>query len=167
MRKRYLIAALAIISLALILQPRRQAFVGVANATGPTPTPTPYPMPTPAAEYGAPTNFSRVFTESSKQLGNCQQFPDTAGHIVYNVTAYSTDASAQYFQVYDQAAAPPTTPEVWPACKALADPQGRCVFNFLPGLYFKNGVLVCNSTNSDPTQYTPGALDSMFGAAFD
>ena len=142
-----------------------QAAAWAASATAtPTPTPTPYPMPSPATAGGVGSTYSQR-TETSVKLGNCQAFPDVAGHVLYWAGGYCT-GPAQYIQIYDQASAPPTTTEIMPAGKCAADPAGNWAFDLRPGLYLKNGALICNSINSDPTQYSPGALDTSFGVSF-
>jgi hypothetical protein len=136
---------------------------GTPTSTG-TPTATatasPAPMPTPVQAGAVGKGFLRL--EESAQLGNCQAFPDVAGRTLYFAAGYS--GAAQFIELYDQAAAPPTTPQIWPAGKASA--AGNWSFDFRPGVYIKNGVLICNSVQANPTLYLPGAIDSLFSVAF-
>jgi hypothetical protein len=104
--------------------------------------------------------------EPRPRWSNCASFPDAAGKTVYLMRGVSTKAGAQMIQVYDQAAAPPVGAPLL-AVDVPASPAGNYEFKFSPsGITVNAGLLVCNSTNSDPTQYMGGAADTTFEVCF-
>lgn len=133
-----------------------------ALATSPTATPSPTPTPAPVATaVGA-----LCIWEHTTAMGNCGWFPDAAGKQLFIARGVSTKAGAQIIQVYDQATAPPSGAPI-ATYEAAASPAGNWSINLAPeAITLRNGALVCNSTNSDPTAYTAGAADTTFEVCF-
>jgi hypothetical protein len=97
--------------------------------------------------------------EYSTALANCAAFPDVAGKDVFIVTGISTKNGAQFIQLYDAAAAPPSGSPLWQTSVNNTS-YGQ---KWAPeAIHVTNGALICNSTNADPTQYTAGASDTTF-----
>ncbi len=149
--------ALFIALLALVVMMAAQA--AFAQTATPTATPNPMPTPYPAGALG-PHGF--LLTDTSTQMGNCQLFTRVASGTLYRASGIS--GAAQMIEFYDQATYAPSSGEIWPSVEVAANSSWSV--DFSPGLTIISGLLICNSTNADPTQYTPGNLDTTFGIAF-
>jgi hypothetical protein len=108
---------------------------------------------------------------ASSSLENCHQFapqlvsPNGPNKLVGRIGVWWAGDSPEVVQLYDSASATPSGAPLWAdvetSGEAIQPPPGT------PGFSFKNGLLVCLSSNvSDPTAYTSAGAIGYFSTMF-
>lgn len=87
----------------------------------------------------------------------------TGAGVLYGFTVYSSNAAAQFIQVFDAAAVPADT--AVPTVLLTVAAAGNLGVTYIPGRKFLYGIVLCNSSTG-PTK-TIGAADCFFDAQFD
>lgn len=95
------------------------------------------------------------------QLANSLIVKPGAG-ILYGFTVSSTNAAAQFVQVFDAAAVP--ADGAVPILSISVPATNGTGFNWIPGRTFQVGIVLCNS--STQASKTIGVADCLFDAQF-
>lgn len=108
------------------------------------------------ASQGFPDNNRSVAYENTRQL-------KSGPGVLFGLSVYNSNASTQFVQIHDAAAIPADG-----AVPAFFFPVATASAVFVqyapPGRFFKQGIVVCNSSTG-PTK-TVGSADCFFDAQF-
>jgi hypothetical protein len=107
------------------------------------------------ADYLYPLSVHSMAYESARVI-------KTGPGILYGFTAYSSNAAAQFIQIFDAATLPAAG--AVPAVLLSVAATSTLGVNWLPGRAFQVGIVIANSTTG-PTR-TAGAADTWFDAQY-
>jgi hypothetical protein len=117
----------------------------------------------PLLGWGTPSPDEQLFPLSVHSMAyESARIIKTGPGILYGFTAYSSNAAAQFIQIFDAATLPAAG--AIPAVLLSVAASSTLGVNWLPGRAFLVGIVIANSTTG-PTR-TAGAADTWFDAQF-
>lgn len=105
---------------------------------------------------GIPVNSYSLAYESVRQV-------KSGAGMLFGFHAYSSNAGAQFIQLFDQSGGTPATSNLVATWRVAATAQIDVSYIF-PGRFMHQGIILANSTTG-PT-YTAGAADTWFDAQY-